>query len=86
MVFNLFDWVQVFLHFAAVSLLAVGGAVTVIPEMHRHIVVQSNWITDSQFPLHNLLQGQISWSLLCLVGISELIQLLGSTNNIFGES
>jgi chromate transporter len=49
MVFNLFDWVQVFLHFAAVSLLAVGGAVTVIPEMHRHIVVQSNWITDSQF-------------------------------------
>ncbi len=49
MVFNLLDWVQVFLHFTAVSLLAVGGAVTVIPEMHRHIVLQNNWITDSQF-------------------------------------
>jgi chromate transporter len=42
-------WTQVFLHFAAVSLLAVGGAVTVIPEMHRHLVIQNNWITDSQF-------------------------------------
>jgi len=47
--FGLADWFNVFLHFMGVSLLAVGGAVTVIPEMHRHIVLGQHWITEDQF-------------------------------------
>ena len=43
------DWGIVFLHFMAVSLMAVGGAVTVIPEMHRHLVNQNGWMTEAQF-------------------------------------
>lgn len=37
------------LHFAALSLLAVGGANAVIPEMHRQAVELSGWMTDRQF-------------------------------------
>ena len=29
--------------------MAVGGAVTVIPEMHRHLVNQNGWMTEAQF-------------------------------------
>ena len=47
--FSLGDWAIVFLHFMAVSLMAVGGAVTVIPEMHRHLVNQNAWMTEAQF-------------------------------------
>jgi chromate transporter len=36
-------------HFAALSLLAVGGANAVIPEMHRQAVELSGWMTDRQF-------------------------------------
>ena len=47
--FSWADWGIVFLHFMAVSLMAVGGAVTVIPEMHRHLVNQNGWMTEAQF-------------------------------------
>ena len=47
--FSWSDWGIVFLHFMAVSLMAVGGAVTVIPEMHRHLVNQNGWMTEAQF-------------------------------------
>ncbi|MFM6962380.1 MAG: chromate transporter, partial [Polynucleobacter victoriensis] len=47
--FSWADWGIVFLHFMAVSLMAVGGAVTVIPEMHRHLVNQNAWMTEAQF-------------------------------------
>lgn len=36
-------------HFAALSLLAVGGANSVIPEMHRLAVETHGWINDRQF-------------------------------------
>ena len=31
------------------SLLAVGGAITTAPDMHRYIVGEHHWITDAQF-------------------------------------
>ena len=37
------------LHFAMLSLLAVGGANSVIPEMHRQFVETTGWMTDRQF-------------------------------------
>ncbi len=35
--------------FVTLSLLSVGGAITTVPEMHRYLVVQNSWLTDSQF-------------------------------------
>jgi chromate transporter len=37
------------LHFALLSLLAVGGVNSVIPEMHRQAVEVSGWMNDRQF-------------------------------------
>ena len=36
-------------HFLILSLLAVGGAITTVPDMHRYIVVEHHWLTDAQF-------------------------------------
>jgi chromate transporter len=36
-------------HFALISLFAVGGAMAVVPEMHRQAVEVSGWMTDRQF-------------------------------------
>lgn len=36
-------------HFLTLSLLAVGGANAVLPEMHRRVVDVAGWMTDAQF-------------------------------------
>ena len=36
-------------HFLVLSLLAVGGAITTVPDMHRYIVSQQHWLNDAQF-------------------------------------
>jgi chromate transporter len=38
-----------FIHFALLSLLAIGGVNSVVPEMHRHAVDVAGWMTDRQF-------------------------------------
>ena len=38
-----------FTHFLVLSLLAVGGAITTVPDMHRYIVAEQHWLTDAQF-------------------------------------
>lgn len=43
------DWLALFLHFATLSLLAVGGAITTAPDMHRFLVERQHWLTDPQF-------------------------------------
>ncbi|CAN7586624.1 chromate transporter [Pseudorhodoferax sp. LjRoot39] len=43
------DWLALFLHFATLSLLAVGGAITTAPDMHRFLVDRQHWLTDPQF-------------------------------------
>jgi chromate transporter len=43
------DWLQLFWHFASLSLLGVGGAITVAPDMHRFLVTEQHWLTDTQF-------------------------------------
>lgn len=37
------------MHFAALSLLAVGGANAVVPEMHREAVEAAHWLSETQF-------------------------------------
>ncbi|MFM2276535.1 MAG: hypothetical protein RL211_2407 [Pseudomonadota bacterium] len=43
------DWIGFFMHFATLSLLAVGGAITTAPDMHRYLVGDKQWLTDAQF-------------------------------------
>jgi chromate transporter len=43
------DWLGLFTHFAALSLLAVGGAITTAPDMQRYLVTEQHWLTDAQF-------------------------------------
>jgi chromate transporter len=43
------DWLSLFLHYASLSLLCVGGAITTAPDMHRFLVQEKLWLTDPQF-------------------------------------
>ena len=43
------DLVTLALHFSLLSFLAIGGAITALPEMHRQAVEVSHWMTDRQF-------------------------------------
>ncbi|HJV79771.1 chromate transporter [Noviherbaspirillum sp.] len=43
------DWIQLFVHYLALSLLSVGGAITTAPDMHRYLVDEQHWLTDPQF-------------------------------------
>ena len=43
------DWLALLTHFLSLSLLAVGGAITTAPDMHRFLVTQQHWLSDSQF-------------------------------------
>ena len=43
------DWLSLFLHFSALSLLTVGGAIATAPDMHRFLVQEKAWLTDPQF-------------------------------------
>jgi chromate transporter len=43
------DWLNLFTHFLSLSLLSIGGAITTAPDMHRYLVEQQHWLTDTQF-------------------------------------
>lgn len=43
------DWLALFMHFLSLSLLSIGGAITTAPDMHRYLVDQQHWLTDTQF-------------------------------------
>ena len=43
------DWLALLTHFMSLSLLAIGGAITTAPEMHRYLVDEQHWLTDGQF-------------------------------------
>lgn len=40
---------DLFLHFLSLSLLAIGGAISTAPEMHRYLVDQRQWLSDEAF-------------------------------------
>jgi chromate transporter len=40
---------QLFFHFLSLSLLAVGGAITTTPDMHRTLVTDNAWLSEAQF-------------------------------------
>lgn len=43
------DLWSLFGHFLVLSLLAIGGAITTVPDMHRFVVGDQHWLTDAQF-------------------------------------
>ncbi len=43
------DLLGLFGHFLLLSLLSVGGAIATAPDMHRYLVTQQHWLTDTQF-------------------------------------
>jgi chromate transporter len=43
------EWLQLFLHYASLSMLCVGGAIATAPDMHRFLVQEHGWLTDPQF-------------------------------------
>ena len=43
------DWLSLFAHYLALSLLCVGGAITTAPDMQRFLVQERGWLTDPQF-------------------------------------
>jgi chromate transporter len=43
------DWLSLFVHYLALSLLSVGGAITTAPDMHRYLVQEKAWLSDPQF-------------------------------------
>lgn len=47
--FSLADWLALLGHFASLSLLAVGGAITTAPDMHRYLVADQGWLSEAQF-------------------------------------
>jgi chromate transporter len=43
------DCLALFQHFLTLSLLAVGGAITTVPDMHRFLVLEQHWLSEGQF-------------------------------------
>ena len=43
------DLLGLFGHFLLLSLLAIGGAITTVADMHRYIVVEQHWLSDVEF-------------------------------------
>jgi chromate transporter len=43
------EWLQLFLHFTLLSLLAVGGAITTAPDMQRFVVGERGWMSNADF-------------------------------------
>jgi chromate transporter len=46
---NWSDWLQLLAHYMSLSLLAIGGVISGAPDMHRFLVDQQHWLSDSQF-------------------------------------
>ena len=43
------DWLSLLGHYLFLSLLSIGGAISTVPDMHRYLVNQQHWLTDTQF-------------------------------------
>ncbi len=42
-------WWALFGHFLALSLMSIGGAITLVPDMHRRLVVDTGLLSDTDF-------------------------------------
>ncbi len=49
LVLTLGDWLNLFGHYLLLSLMSIGGAISTTSEMHRFLVEEHHWLTQSQF-------------------------------------
>lgn len=42
-------WATLFAHFLALSLMSIGGAITLVPDMHRRLVIEDQLLSDLDF-------------------------------------
>lgn len=42
-------WCTLFVHFLSLSLMAIGGAITLVPDMHRRLVSELGLLSDTDF-------------------------------------
>ena len=49
LVFAWQDRANLFVHYLSLSLLSIGGAITTVSDMHRFLVDEQHWLTDTQF-------------------------------------
>jgi chromate transporter len=47
--FQAADWLHLLLHYLSLSLISLGGAIATVPDMHRYLVDEQHWLTDTQF-------------------------------------
>jgi chromate transporter len=75
---------SLFLHFAMLSLLAIGGAITTAPDMQRLVVGERGWLSDAQFtssvaiaqaaPGPNVLfVAVVGWNIAGLAGVAATL-------------
>ena len=43
------DWLALLGQYLMLSLMSISGAITTVPDMHRYLVDQKNWLSDAQF-------------------------------------
>ncbi|KAF1047972.1 chromate transporter [Xylophilus sp.] len=43
------DWLHLLTYYMGISLIAVAGAISAIPDMHRFLVERQHWLTEAQF-------------------------------------
>jgi chromate transporter len=88
------DWLNLLAHYLMLSLLSVGGAISTTSEMHRFLVEQQHWLTQSQFndaialaqaaPGPNVLfVALMGWHVGMNAG-STLLAVLGVATTMFG--
>jgi chromate transporter len=88
------DWLNLLAHYLMLSLLSVGGAISTTSEMHRFLVEQQHWLTQSQFndaialaqaaPGPNVLfVALMGWHVGMNAG-STLLAMLGVATTMFG--
>ncbi|WP_338846956.1 chromate transporter [Massilia sp. W12] len=47
--FSSAEWLQLFWHFFQLSLLSIGGAITMVAQMYHFLVLQQHWLSAQQF-------------------------------------
>lgn len=43
------DWLNLFAHYMMLSIMSIGGAISTTAEMHRYLVEEHRWLTQTQF-------------------------------------
>ena len=80
------DWLALFGHFLLFSLLSIGGAITVAPEMHRVLVERMGLLTDPQFSASIAIAQSAPGPNILFVAVMgyQAAGLLGAATTLFG--